>query len=319
MVNYTNNLNNLYNYNAYNDQLIKNQLDITNVYAGLKNEKITIDLDKVPLDKAIKELTIDMGKAQEHLKAIEQLSKDSGVKEATIDSIGNELAKTQDNFSFNIVNFAKETTDLGLRSADWGFKVEDRLQSIIRNYEGTEEFNDLYDNALFDAYLIDKYADFDPMGNPLIKDGGFTWGLDQMGNLNKSINPEVIAMEKVGFLIFKDVYKAITKKMLQDVKDGKKDPIIQKTILPSETSSPAGAAIGGGGGGIWAGDSYGTGTGGGGFGLGWGGGFGGGFGGGSGGGGSTKRGSVIVEMGTGVLNPKDSPEYDKEADIVEQT
>jgi uncharacterized membrane protein YgcG len=318
LVNYTNSLNNLYNYNVYNDQLFKNQSDISNVYTSLKNEKIVINLDKVPLDTAIKELTIDMGKAQEHLKAIENLAKDSVTKEISIDNISKDIQNTQDNFSFNIVNFAKETTDLGLRSADWGFKVEDRLQSIIRNYEGTEYFDELYDNALFDAYLIDKYADFDPMGNPLIG-GNWSFGLDQMKNLNKSINPEVIAMEKVGFLIFKDVYKAITKKMLQDVKDGKKDPIVQKTTLPSQTSSPAGAAIGGGGGGIWAGDSYGTGSGGGfGGGLGWGGGFGGGFG---GGGGSTKkgRGSVIVEMGTGELNPKDRPEYDAKAEIPEQT
>ena len=286
MVSYTNTLNNLYSYNVFSDQLTLNQKNINNVYTDLKNEKIVINLDKVSIDTAIKELTIDMGKAQEHLKAIENLAKDAAVKETTIDKIGNDLTTTQDNFAKNVNDYNLKYEN-SLAGALW---AETMLYNI-------DNFS-LTDQDFFEIYLTDKYGTFD--------NNGFPENID----ITQDINPEVLAMERVGFLIFKDAYKANILKKLTDIKDNQaaKDKAMSDAAATSSTG-------GGGGGGTSGGVGTGTGSVGGGWGgLGWGG-LGGGFG---SGGGSTKRGTVYVEEGSGVLNPKDSPEYDAKAEIPEQ-
>ena len=249
LVSYTNNLNNLYGYNAYNDQLSLNQKTINNVYTEFKNQKIEINLDKVTIDTAIKELTIDMGKAQEHIKALEQLAKDAAVKETSIDKISKDLNNNQDNFTKNV--------------NDYNIKYENSLASNTWAENRLEFYNSLdpnsinADNFIFQSYMIEKYGTFGEDGNP------FEMDVSELG-----ISPEVLAMEKVGFLIFKDAYKGLTIAKLNEIKN--------KNIITTNTTPTTGDIWAGGGGG--GGSSSGSGSGSassGGFagGLGWGGGF----------------------------------------------
>jgi hypothetical protein len=250
LVNYTNNLNNLYGYNAYSDQLITNQKNINNVYTDFKNQKIEINLDKVTIDNAIKELTIDMGKAQEHIKAIEQLAKDAAVKETAVDNIGKDLTNTQDNFAKNLNDYNLKYEN-SLASAAW---AESQLYNINNFVLSDEDF--------FDIYITEKYLTFGEDGFP------------ELGVSLEDINPEVLAMERVGFLIFKNAYKATVLKKLSDIKDKQ----AEKDKAKSDAEAAAATTSSGGGGGGYSGGGESGGSGspsGGGFGSGWGGGSGG--------------------------------------------
>ena len=190
-------------------------------------------MDKVTIDNAIKELTIDMGKAQEHIKAIEQLAKDAAVKETAMDNIGKDLTNTQDNFAKNVNDYNLKYEN-SLASAAW---AESQLYNI-------DNFS-LSDNDFFEMYLTEKYGTFD--------NNGFPENID----ITQDINPEVLAMERVGFLIFKDAYKATILKKLTDIKDKQaaKDKAASEATATSNSGGGGSYTAGGGGGG-------GTGTGG---------------------------------------------------------
>ena len=179
----------------------------------------------------------------------------------------------------------------------------DAIQNNITNfYNGI-----LTDSYAFELYMIDKFATWDVNGFP---DQVVNIKFDKNGipvpdydaNSGLSISPDKLAMEYLGFLTFKEAYKAKTLTKVD----------LAKT--PKTTGNTSGSAASGGG--FGGSLNYGTPAGGS-MGIGWGGlswggfGFGGGFG---GGGGSTKyKTQIIIENNSGQINPADAKDYDKEA------
>ena len=196
-----------------------------------------------------------MGKAQEHIKAIENLAKDAAVKETTIDKIGNDLTTTQD-------NFAKNANDFNLKY-EFSEASDSFAEVILDNYykfygEDTLD-GEIY---LFDMYMIEKYGEFDEDGFPISVD---------IEDLN--LSEEVVAMERAAFLVNKNQIK---ENFIQKLTDVKNNYVIPTFSTPASSQPWAGGGGGGytsGGGGSGGGSGGGFGGGAGGFGIGWSGGL----------------------------------------------
>ena len=103
-------------------------------------------------------------------------------------------------------------------------------------YQGNEA------EYLFDIYLQEKYGLFDEEGYPIY----------DIDDIKQSLSPEKLAAEKLGFLIFKDAYKAAMLSKYQKLVDDEK----------ARALAAAGGYNTGGGGGSGGGGDYTSGGGG---------------------------------------------------------
>jgi hypothetical protein len=103
---------------------------------------------------------------------------------------------------------------------------------------------DLGDEYFFELYLQEKYGVFGEDGYPLY----------DIDDIKQSLSPEKLAAEKLGFLIFKDAYKAAILGKVNYLVDTEKE---------RKAAEAAAAASSYGGGGGYIGDSGGGGSGGG--------------------------------------------------------
>jgi hypothetical protein len=91
----------------------------------------------------------------------------------------------------------------------------------------------LDDDDFFEIYLQEKYGKFDENGYPL-------YSID---DIKQSLHPDLLAAEKLGFLIFKDAYKAAILGKLNKLVD------TEKERKAAEAAAAAAASNSGGGGG----------------------------------------------------------------------
>ena len=112
-------------------------------------------------------------------------------------------------------------------------------QTLLYNLENF----DMGDDYLFEIYLQEKYGVFGEDGFPLY----------DIDDIKASLSPEKLAAEKLGFLIFKDAYKAAILGKLNNLVDIEKERKAAEAAAASSGGGGGGGNEGGGGGGAGGG------------------------------------------------------------------